>query len=107
MITEITDLNFDEFVKQNELVMIQLTAIWCGPCKVLSPIVEQLSLEFMNENKLIKIGKMNVDETRDKAVELGITSIPTILVYKDGELVNRHTGMIQKIKLRQMIENYL
>lgn len=99
--------NYEEFVNSSEVVVVDLLAEWCGPCKVLGPIVETLSSEYEMENANVKIGKMNVDESRDKAIELGVTSIPTILIYKNGSLVERHTGMAQKPKLRDLIGKHL
>lgn len=107
VITEITDSNFDEFVKNKELSLVQITAVWCGPCKVLTPIIEQLAVEYHISGSNIKIGKMNVDESRDKAVDLGITSVPTTLLYKNGNLVERTVGMIQKSKLKDLIEKHI
>lgn len=106
MITELRDTDFDEFVKEG-VVLVDLHAAWCGPCRVLGPIVDTLAMEMTAENKGVKIAKMNVDESRDKAVELGVTSIPTILIYKDGEIVERKTGVLQKPKLRELIEKYI
>jgi thioredoxin 1 len=106
MIREIKDSEFDEFVKEG-VVLVDLHAAWCGPCRVLGPIVDQLSIEMDAEGKSISMGKLNVDESRDKAVELGVTSIPTILIYKDGEIVERKTGVVQKPKLRELIEKYI
>ena len=103
---EIRDTEFDEFVKEG-VVLVDLWAPWCGPCRVLGPIVDSLSNELIAENSSVKIAKMNVDESRDKAVELGVTSIPTILIYKDGEIVERKTGVVQKPKLRELIEKYI
>ena len=112
VITEITDSNFDEFVTINESTtssvrVVDLWAPWCGPCKVLGPIMDQLAIEYFDEKSNIKIGKMNVDNSRDKAVELGITSVPTVLIYKDGALVERTVGMIAKVKLNEIIRKYI
>lgn len=106
MINVNTD-NYEDFIKSSDVVVIDLFAEWCGPCKVLGPIVENLSNEYEAENVNVKIGKMNVDENRDKAIELGVSSIPTILVYKNGSLVERHTGMAQKPKLKDLIQKHL
>lgn len=107
MTQEINMNNFDDFINGSEIAVIDLHALWCGPCKVLGPIVENLSNEYEAENVNVKIGKMNVDENRDKAIELGVSSIPTILVYKNGSLVERHTGMAQKPKLKDLIQKHL
>jgi thioredoxin 1 len=106
MINVNTD-NYEEFIKSSEVAVVDLFAEWCGPCKVLGPIVENLSNEYEAENANVKIGKMNVDENRDKAIELGVSSIPTILVYKNGSLVERHTGMAQKPRLKDLIQKHL
>jgi thioredoxin 1 len=103
---EIKDFEYDEFVS-NGLKVIKIEAMWCGPCRVLGPIVDGLALEMDAEGKSINMGKLNVDESRDKAVELGVTSIPTILIYKDGVIVERTTGVIQKAKLRELIEKHI
>ena len=107
VITEITDSNFDEFAQKDGVVVIDLWASWCGPCKVLGPIMDQLAIEYFDEKSNIKIGKMNVDNSRDKAVELGITSVPTVLIYKDGALVERTVGMIAKVKLNEIIRKHI
>ena len=107
VITEITDSNFDEFVNKDGIAVVDLWATWCGPCKVLGPIMDQLAIEYFDEKSNIKIGKMNVDNSRDKAVELGITSVPTVLIYKDGALVERTVGMIAKVKLNEIIRKYI
>jgi thioredoxin 1 len=105
--TEINTNNFEEFINGTEIAVIDLHALWCGPCKVLGPIIESVSHEYEIEHPNIKIAKMNVDENRDKAIELGVTSIPTILIYKNGSLVERHTGMSQKTKLKDMIQKHM
>ena len=107
VITEITDSNFDEFAQKQGIAVIQLTAPWCAPCKVLGPIIDQLAIEYFDEKSNIKVGKMNIDNSRDKAVDLGITSVPTILIYKDGVLAERTVGMIQKAKLNEIIRKHI
>jgi len=105
--TEINTNNFDEFINGSEIAVIDLHALWCGPCKVLGPIIESVSHEYETEHPNVKIAKMNVDDNRDKAIELGVTSIPTILIYKNGSLVERHTGMAQKPRLKDMIKKHM
>ena len=104
--TEVKDNEFDEFIQEG-VVLVDLWAPWCGPCRVLGPIVDQLDVEMLHEGKNVKMGKLNVDEARDKAVDLGVTSIPTILIYKDGVVVERTTGVVQKTKLRELLEKHM
>ena len=108
VVKEITDSNFDEFIKNEGVTVVDFHAYeWCAPCKVLSPIVDQLAIDYFNEKKSVKIGKIDIDNSRDKAVELGITSVPTILIYKDGSLMDRSVGMIPKNKLDALIRKHL
>jgi len=103
MIHELNNTNFDEITKDG-LVLVKLEAMWCGPCKALTPIYEDVSKDLMVQNSPVKMAKMDVDQNRDKAVELGVSSIPTILVYKNGEIVDKAIGMLQKPKLVDLIE---
>lgn len=105
MILEANAANYEEIIKEG-LVLVKLEAPWCGPCKALTPIYEGVGKELMIQNSPVKMVKMNVDENRDKAVELGVSSIPTILVYKDGEIVDKAIGMLQRPKLIELIEKY-
>jgi thioredoxin 1 len=103
MIYEINNTNFDEITKDG-LVLVKLEAVWCGPCRALTPIYEDVSKDLMLQNSPVKMAKMDVDQNRDKAVELGVSSIPTILVYKNGEIVDKAIGMLQKPKLVDLID---
>ena len=103
MIQEVNANSFDELTKDG-LVLVKLEAIWCGPCKALTPIYEGVSRDLMLRNSPVKMLKMDIEQNRDKAVELGITSIPTILVYKDGSMVDKAIGMMQGPKLVELIE---
>ena len=107
LIRKITDSNFDEFVKHDELVIILVSSTWCGPCKVLYPILETIAIQFFNDGIILKIGKMDAEENRDKSIELNITSVPTLLFYKNGVLIEKHIGMIQKLKLEQLINKMI
>lgn len=102
MVVKITDSTFNDFTS-NGVALVDFKAEWCNPCKVLSPIIDELANEYTN----VKIGKMDADENKDTLQELGIRSIPTILIYKDGEIVERHTGMIQKSQLKSLIDKHL
>jgi len=93
---EITDSNFDQFVKENENVVVDCWAAWCGPCRMLSPIIEQLAEEKTN----IAFAKLDVDKNRAVSMRYGIMSIPTLLYFKNGALVDKTLGALP----RQMIE---
>ena len=103
MALEITDANFAEMVKENEGVsVVDFWAPWCGPCKMISPIIDELHTEF--DGKAI-IGKVNVDDNPNASVEFGVRSIPTVLVFKNGEIVNKKVGVASKAELQKMIED--
>ena len=94
MAVEITDDNFEELVlKSDKPVLVDLWAEWCGPCRMLGPIIEDLSDDFAD--KAI-IGKVDVDSNQQFAAQFGVRNIPTVLVFKDGEMVNRQVGVAQK-----------
>lgn len=87
---EITDENFDENVVKSDLpVVIDFWAPWCGPCKLLSPVMDQIAEEFTGK---IAVGKMDIAQHQTKAAELGIMSIPALLFYKDGQVVGSMIG---------------
>jgi thioredoxin 1 len=99
---ELTDANFDEILKSDKPVLVDFWAEWCGPCKMIGPVVEELAGDY--EGKAV-IGKVNVDENPNVAAKFGIRSIPTLLVFKDGEIVDKQVGAVPKGVLAQKLES--
>ncbi|HIV17443.1 MAG TPA: thioredoxin [Candidatus Alectryocaccobium stercorigallinarum] len=98
----LTDANFDEEVLKSDIpVLVDFWATWCGPCKMIAPVVEEIAKE--NEGK-IKVGKVNVDEEQRLAIRFGISSIPTLLVFKNGEQVNKAVGYMPKEQLEALLK---
>lgn len=103
-ITELTDDNYKSFVSKEGLVLVDVWASWCTPCKLISPIVDQISNEFYEK---VSVGKLEADKNRETLVELNVRNIPTILLYKNGEVVDKSVGAVSKEKLVEMINNHL
>ena len=104
MIKEITDANIQEVLAEGQPVVVDFWAPWCGPCKMMLPVVEELATEY--DGKII-VGKLNVDENDETCGTYGIMNIPTILFFKNGELVNRTVGAMNKTKLQEHFEELL
>ena len=100
---KLNDNNYDEVVSSG-LTLVDVFADWCGPCKVISPIIDELSGDYQGQ---VVFGKLNVDEAKDKTTELGVRNIPTILIYKDGQIVERNTGAVSKNQLKELIDKHL
>jgi len=102
MAIEITKENFEEVVLKNQLpVLVDFWATWCGPCKMIGPIVEEIAEEL--EGK-VAVGKINVDKQPELANRYGVMSIPTLLVFKNGEITNKKIGYMAKEKILEMLD---
>jgi thioredoxin 1 len=105
-ILEITDQNFaDEVRDQGGLAMVDFWATWCGPCRMVAPIVEQLAADYAEKG--LRVGKLDVDQNPETASRFGVRSIPTILFFKDGELVDKVIGAVPRPQLEQRIQKHL
>lgn len=100
---EITDQNFEETVASNNLLMVDFWATWCGPCKRLAPIIEEIAGEFAGK---AAVGKCDIEENPDLAEKFGIMSIPTIIILKDGQEVWRNTGTAPKSVYTEQLAKY-
>ena len=105
MALEITDSNFEETVlKSDKPVMVDFWAAWCGPCRMVGPIIDELSEVY--EGKAI-IGKVDIDSNQQYAAQFGVRNIPTVLVFKDGELVDRKVGVSSKNDYAQALDKLI
>lgn len=102
-VLHVTDANFDE-VTADGLVMIDFFATWCGPCRIIAPIVEQLAAQYAGR---VKVGKLDVDQSPEAAQRMNVRSIPSLLFFKGGQHVDTVVGAVPKSVIEQKIESLL
>ena len=104
-VIELTDANFEQEVLQAEVpTLVDFWAEWCMPCKMIGPVVEELADDYAGR---IKVGKMDTDASRDTALKFGITAIPTLILFKDGEVAKQFVGLQEKSVLKAGIDEVL
>ena len=104
MALQITDANFEELLGTGKPMVLDFWAEWCGPCRMVSPIIDELAQEYEGR---VTIGQMNVDENDDVVGRFGIRNIPTVIFFKNGEMVDKIVGATSKDKFKEKVENLL
>lgn len=104
MALEITDSNFDEIVSGEKPVVVDFWAEWCGPCRIIAPSIDELSAEY--EGK-VAIGKVDIENNTDIVARFGIRTIPTLLFFKEGQVVDKHVGAASKSVLEAKVQALL
>jgi thioredoxin 1 len=100
----LSDATFDQIINDDKPVLVDFWAEWCGPCKMIGPVVEELAAEY--EGKAV-VAKLNVDENPNTTVKFGVRSIPTLLVFKGGKIVDKQVGAVPKSVLAQKLQAQL
>ncbi len=96
--------NFDDVINSNENVIVDFWAEWCGPCKILAPIIDELAKEYVGK---VVFAKLNVDEAKDIAINFGISAIPTLIFFKKGKPVDALVGVLPKGEIKRWIDRIL
>jgi len=101
---ELNNKNFTETVGSNKPVLVDYWAEWCGPCKMVAPILEEVATDMSDK---LTVGKVDVDENQELAAQLNIMSIPTLVLFKDGEVVDQAVGALSKAQLLSFLEQHI
>lgn len=103
-VKDVSDSGFRDFVEKSKLALIDFYADWCGPCQIIKPFIEDLSKDLEGR---VAFGKMDVDKNKEIASEFGIMSIPTILIFNKGTLVDRLTGALPKEDIKERLDKFI
>jgi thioredoxin 1 len=104
-VTELTDTNFDEEINKSDLpVLVDFWAPWCGPCIMMAPIIEEFAKDYQGK---AKVCRLNTDEARDSAMEFGISAIPTLILFKAGQVQKKWVGLTSKKDLAAAVDELL
>ena len=105
LVNEFTDANFENDVTNSDIpVLVDFWATWCGPCKAIAPLVEEIAEQYSGK---VKVGKLDVDQNQNSAMKFGVRSIPTLLIMKGGEVVNQIVGSVPKTDITDKLDQII
>jgi thioredoxin 1 len=105
MVHTLTDANFEELViKSDKLAIVDLSAEWCGPCRMVSPIIHELANEYTDR---VVVGELNVDDNPETTARFRVRNIPTVLFFKNGDVVDKQVGAVPKASYKALIEKHI
>ena len=104
-VNEFTDANFEDDVTKSKIpVLVDFWATWCGPCKAIAPLIEEIAEQYDGK---VKVGKLDVDQNQNSAMKYGVRSIPTLLIMKDGKVINQIVGSVPKAEITDKLESII